>query len=604
MEKTRKLLSIILCLALTLCLALPALATPTTYTLTINSKTPHHVYEAYRIFAGELKESPTNPGVNTLVDIEWGNGVQDPAALLTAIQGIIIDGEKPFESCQNADDVANKLATFKDNAAELDAFAAVVAGHLSDTKYTGSTDTDVDGNETYTAKIQNLPAGYYLVKEADFTGNEGDNNAYTKFILEIVKDSTVQAKADVPTLEKKVSNTADGTYGDAAAASVGSKVYFKITSKVPDMDGYNEYFFIVNDTLSEGLTFNNDLAIKIGTDIVLSSSSDYTVTQTQDPESPTPGTGSKTKLEIVFKDFITKKNLAGQAITITYSATVNEHAEIGTTGNLNTANLTYSNNPNVEYEGDTTNPDKPKPGGNEPTGVTPNDITAVYVTAIQIHKVDTSGKVLTGAGFTLTGTGVIKTGVTQFNSFDGDENGIYYKLVNGSYTTKAPNPDGSENDLYDSITIKYSPVEDTTTEWITKSETVDVKGMVGNTGVLKFEGLGTGEYTIAETTVPENYNKIDNITVNISCVLPEHGISDGTEKCTWSATYQIGSGDSDDAAIAADGTILLTIENRSGAELPSTGGIGTTIFVYGGIILMVLALGVVAVRTYSRKKNA
>lgn len=589
MEKTRKLLSIILCLALTLCLALPALATPTTYTLTINSKTPHHVYEAYRIFAGELKESPTNPGVNTLVDIEWGNGVQDPAALLTAIQGIIIDGEKPFESCQNADDVADKLATFKDNAAELDAFAAVVAGHLSDTKYTGSTDADVDGNEIYTAKIQNLPAGYYLVKEADFTGDEGDNNAYTKFILEIVKDATVEAKADVPTLEKKVSNTADGTYGDAVAASVGSKVYFKITSKVPDMDGYNKYYFIVNDTLSKGLTYNGDIAITIG-GTPLNLGTGFTVTTSGGEPN------NSTQLEIVFDNFIQYKTSHGAAIEIIYSATVNEHAEIGTTGNLNTANLVYSNNPNVEYGGDN------KPNLGEPTGETPDDITAVYVTAIQIQKVDTSNYPLTGAGFTLSGTGVITTGVTTIGGFVPDnDNGTYYKLKNGAYTTTPPVP-GETDSLYDSTEQKYSPSPASTT-WTENESNVTGEGMVGEDGVLKFEGLGAGTYIIAETTVPANYNKIDDITVVITCI-PQQTITTGNETCTWTATYQIGTTGSPVPVTVQDGIILLPIQNRSGAELPSTGGIGTTIFVYGGIILMVLALGVVAVRTYSRKKNA
>lgn len=583
MKKTRKLLSIILCLALTLCLALPALAAPTTYTLTINSKTPHHDYEAYQIFAGELKQSPTNPGVNTLVDIEWGNGVQDPVALLTAIQGITIDGERPFESCQNPDDVANKLATFKDNAAELDAFAAVVAGHLSATKYIGSTDTDVDGNETYTAKIQNLLAGYYLVKEADFTGDEGDNNAYTKFILEIVKDATVEAKADVPTLEKKVSDTADGTYGDAAAASVGSKVYFKITSKVPDMDGYNKYYFIVNDTLSKGLTYNRDIAITIG-GTPLDLGTDFTVTPTGG------GPNNSTQLEIVFDNFIQYKTSSGAAIEIIYSATVNEYAEIGTTGNLNTANLEYSNNPNVEYEGD----NEPKP--EEPTGETPDDITAVYVTAIQIHKVDTSGNALKGAEFTLTGESVIKTGVTQFNNFVVDDNGSYYLLKDGkTYTQTAPTPDTEDN--YLNPDTKYSPAGPVTV-WDEITEDKTVTGTVGETGVLKFAGLGAGTYTIKETKAPENYNKIDDITVNITCKLPEK-IDTGNEPCTWK--YQIGS---EEVKEAANGIIPLTIQNRSGAELPSTGGIGTTIFVYGGIILMVLALGVVAVRTYSRKKNA
>ena len=133
---------------------------------------------------------------------------------------------------------------------------------------------------------------------------------------------------------------------------------------------------------------------------------------------------------------------------------------------------------------------------------------------------------------------------------------------------------------------------------------VDVKGKVGLDGVLKFEGLGAGTYTIKETKAPENYNKInEDIIVTITCTPPET-ITAGDEACTWTATYQIGTTGSPITVKVQDGIIPLDIQNRSGAELPSTGGIGTTIFVYGGIILMVLALGVVAVRTYSRKKNA
>lgn len=593
MEKTRKLLSIILCLALTLCLALPALATEGKYTLTIKSKTPNHDYEAYQIFAGDPMVSPTDPTVDTLVNIQWGTGVNDSAALLNALKAISIGepASTPFAACKTADDVATELA--KSTNAELaDAFAAVVAQHLADTPTGTATTAATVTNGKYVAAIENLPAGYYLVKEKTFQGDEGVGNAYTKFILEIVKNVEVEAKADAPTLEKKVSNTNGSGYKDAVAASVGSEVYFKITSKVPEMEGYNKYFFIVNDTLSKGLTYNGDVEIKIG-DNLLTKDSDYMVTQT--PADPVPG--NETDLEIVFKNFITKKNLAGQTITITYSATVNEHAEIGTTGNLNTANLTYSNNPNVEYVGDLTNHDKPDPTKDEPTGVTPNDITAVYVTAIQINKVDTSGNVLTGAGFTLTGTGVIKTGVTQFNSFEEDLNGTYYLLKDGvTYTQTEPTEDTKGD--YSNPNKKYSPATPTTA-WDEMTSDYSVTGEVGSTGVLKFEGLGTGTYTIEETKVPENYNKIDDITVEISCDLPDT-ITGGDEECTW--YYQIvGSENVEDAP---NGIIPLDIQNRSGAELPSTGGIGTTIFVYGGIILMVLALGVVAVRTYSRKKNA
>ena len=590
MKKIRKLLSIILCLALTLCLALPALAVDDpTYTLTIKSDTPNHDYEAYQIFAGELAEDP-DTGKDTLVNITWGSGVNSTGdALINAIKGISVGDPafSPFATCKTADDVATELA--KNTNAELaDAFAAVVAQHLADTPTGTATTAATVTNGKYVAAIENLPAGYYLVKEKTFQGDEGVGNAYTKFILEIVKNVEVEAKADAPTLEKKVSNTNGSGYKDAVAASVGSTVYFKITSKVPKMEGYNKYFFIVNDTLSKGLTYNDDVAIKIG-ESKLTKDDDFTITSSGGTS------GTATQLEIVFKNFIAKKNLAGQAITITYSATVNEHAEIGTTGNLNTANLVYSNNPNVEYKGDTTNPDKPKPDGKNPTGVTPNDITAVYVTAIQINKVDSEKYPLTGAGFTLSGQGVMKIGVTTINGFTPNPEGKYYELKNGAFTDIEPNEQNKH--LYKDTSATYSPAPASTAWTEYKTQVTDEK-MVGKDGVLKFEGLGEGTYTIAETTVPANYNKIDDITVVISCDLPDE-VETGTEPCTWK--YQIGS---EEVEEAANGIIPVPIENRSGAELPSTGGIGTTIFVYGGIILMVLALGVVAVRTYSRKKNA
>lgn len=589
MKKTRKLLSIILCLALTLCLALPALATEGKYTLTINSETSGHTYEAYQIFAGDLAKTP-NTETYTLVNIQWGSGLRSTGEdLMAEIRAISVNkpAEYPFASCESADDVATKLAENGTNAALVDAFAEAVGKFLKD-EPTGTGSTGAAASEgKYVATISNLPAGYYLVQD-DTDVTIGAGSAYTKFILKLVKNETVEAKADAPEIDKKVSNTTSD-YKDAAAASVGSKVNFQLTSNVPPMDGYDKYFFIVEDTLSGGLTLDeNSVAITLD-GAPLTKDTHYTVTATNTAE------GQPTILKIVFKNFIQYKEKVGAPIVITYSATVNKFAVVGDDPNTNSAKLTYSNDPNYDYAGEN------EPSGLDPVGVTPSTISAVYVTAIQINKVDSDEYPLTGAEFTITGDGVITTGVTTINGFDVDnEHGTYYKLKNGSFTTTAPN--GENNSLYESTAIKYSPA-DPTTAWTTKDVGVDVKGKVGLDGVLKFEGLGKGTYTIEETKVPVNYNKIENITVIIDCTLPEI-INTGKETCTWSATYQIGTGRVVTVNIDDSGIIPLTIENRSGAELPSTGGIGTTIFVYGGIILMVLALGVVAVRTYSRKKNA
>ena len=128
-----------LCMALALCLALPAWAadpeeTPT-YTLTIKSKTPGHTYEAYQVFSGTLAEDPAKPGTSTLVDLAWGSGVTNTDALVAAIKAITVTKEsvetKPFEGCNDANAIAAVLTKENNNSELLDAFAALIWAAIS-----------------------------------------------------------------------------------------------------------------------------------------------------------------------------------------------------------------------------------------------------------------------------------------------------------------------------------------------------------------------------------------------------------------------------------------------------------------------------------------
>ena len=101
------------------------------------------------------------------------------------------------------------------------------------------------------------------------------------------------------------------------------------------------------------------------------------------------------KLEIVFKNFIQYKNVAGADIVITYSATVNENAVIGNSGNANEVELEYSNNPNIVPGGEN------KPIEGDVTGRTPKDYVITYIGGVKIYKVDAEGNKLTGAEFEL-----------------------------------------------------------------------------------------------------------------------------------------------------------------------------------------------------------
>lgn len=624
MKQLKKWISALLCMALALCLALPAWAEAPEetqkYTLTIKSETPGHTYQAYQVFSGTLAKDPANQNTNTLVDLAWGSGVQveKKEALLAAIKAITVtendESKQPFAACKDENAIAAVLTLENDNSELLDAFADVVADYddatdqykyLNDAnKKTGTTSEVPETDKTYKATISDLPAGYYLVKEAPFNHGESEGKAYTKYMLNLVESVEVEAKAEVPTLDKQVQDKDDGSANpeDATNVSVGDKVTYTLTSKVPAMDGYETYYFIVNDTLSKGLTLDKDsIAITIAdTPDPHNLVKDHDYTVTVDPESPEEG--KATSLKIVFKNFIQWKERAGQDIVITYDATLDKDAVIGNTGNLNDAKLTYSNDPNYKYTGKPGNPDEPDP--DEPVGETPISKTNVYTTQIQLNKVDENGRPLTGAEFTIEGDGVVITGVTTTNTFEPADDGTYYKLKNGAYTTTPPVTGGGEDDtsaLYESTSQKYKK-SGPTTSWITKGTTTKVTGTVGADGVVTFEGLGAGTYTITETKTPANYNTIDPIELTISCDVPDEIVT-GEEQCTWSATYRVGDGSADTVTADGNGTISINVENRSGTQLPSTGGIGTTIFLWGGAGLMLAVLLLLGLRIRSKKEE-
>ena len=550
----------------------PAFAAEASHTLTISSQTSGHTFEAYQVFAGDYS---TEGGGEHLSNVTWGTGV-DGDALLTALKGDTTIGDA-FTDCATAADVATVLEGYGDDSASLDAFAAVVGEHLTTTHTDSGTPTGTAPNFVYT--ISGLDDGYYFVKDKDDSLAGQESNAYTKFMLRVLGDETVDAKADFPPFDKKIDAAADTDTGNgndpvsSNNAAIGDKVPYILTSAVPDMDGYDTYWFVVNDTLSTGLTFNDDVTVKIGDD-TLTRGDDYTVTTAG-------GDGQETSVRIVFKNFIQYKGQAGETITITYSATLNEGAVIGAVGgNPNKAQLIYSNDPSYDYDGD-------EPLGEEPTGKTPEVTVRTYVTGIRIAKVGEDGQTaLTGAKFKIEGTRLNTVLVSGTRYVQDNASGTYYQLksttANGehTYTDKAPTEQTKDAYVDPTGATKFK-LETFTDSPITKVEDVSYEGWVDANGVLVFKGLGAGKYTITELVAPNGYNLLTSpITVNIDWQAPTTGSND----CTWSTTTEGASYD------ALDGMIHITIENQAGATLPSTGGIGTTVFYVTGGVLVVGAL--------------
>lgn len=552
MKQFKKLASLLLAMIMVLNMTSTGFAAnENQHTITIKNEKEKegHTYEAYQVFAGDISD-------HKLTNIEWGSGVNGDE-VLDALKKM---DESPYADCSSAQAVADVLAGFDNNSAQLDAFAAIVGQHLATVA-----GTSTEKKSPYTISVTG--DGYYLVKDEDTSLNEGED-AYTKYILEVIKDVEVTAKADVPTIDKKIivvdddEETTEET--TTANAAVGDTINYKLTSKVPAMDGYVKYFFIVHDTMTKGLTFDEDsVKVEIG-ETELTAGEDYEV------ESSTLEATGETNIEIIFKNFISKKDDKGKDIVITYSARLNENAVIGVEGNPNKVTLEYSNNPYAADEGEPDNPDKPT----EPTGKTPEKETYIYVTGIELIKIDGStGDRLAGAEFKITGDKLNKVLVRKDVFTESDE-GTYYKLKDGSYTEEAPTGQTEHDDKYESTATKY--VKSVETEVIETKQFVEAEAITDTSGVLRFEGLAAGDYEITEIKAPNGYNLLsDPINVNITWEAPT---DDESKACTWSS-------DTDDAKIV-DGRIQLAVENKTGAQLPSTGGIGTTIFYAAGIILM------------------
>ena len=346
-------------------------AKDTAHTITITNPANTYVYEAYQVFKGDLSEK-------TLSNVEWGAGVDGEALLAELIK------LEAYKDCKTASDVAEVLAGFNDNSDSLEAFAAVVATKLKVVAGTSTVSASAtEGKYSYTINVTG--DGYYFVKDQanSITGAE----SYTKYMLQVVKDITVESKSDVPTFQKKIKDTNDSVansttdWQDSADYDIGDDVPFQLTGMVAaNYDDYTTYKFVFHDKESIGLTFNNDVKVYVdGVEI------------TTGYEVVTEGLTDGCTFEVRFADLkdITAVK-AGSVITVEYTSKLNEKAVIGSAGNPNEARLEFSNNPNASGEGDTDN-----------TGMTPWDKVIVFTYKTVINKVDEQGEALPGAGFTL-----------------------------------------------------------------------------------------------------------------------------------------------------------------------------------------------------------
>lgn len=428
-----------------------------------------------------------------------------------------------------------------------------------------------------TTVISGLAYGYYVVYPLGATDTStAPGNETVKSVASLVSvtgdDATVNMKSNYPTVDKKIIPAQSGsgiTVGAIVDASwdgshqmelddendpedtiaphsesdekkagdfgIGDTVTYQLTSKVPDMTGYNSYTFKFSDTLSKGLDLKEVLSVKVGnTTLTAKKSGTNTYALAYDQ--------AKRTLTVTLNDFYTAyKNRTGETITVVYTATLNKDAVIGMNPNTNKAVVEYSNDPTT--------------GG---TGTSEPSIVDVHTFDFTIYK---------------------------YYLKDQNNKDDKTALANAEFELYKANEAGDAADTNAKINIVdegKGVYRQATADEAKVTDFTSAKIVSDTDGKVLVKGLDAGTYYLRETKAPEGYNKLLS---DIKVVI-EANYDTTTGKLTnYTVTYTY-NGD----PITVTNTDKLTspevpVENKTGAQLPSTGSKGALMVTLAGIVL-------------------
>ena len=391
-----------------------------------------------------------------------------------------------------------------------------------------STHRTADTADTKTV-IDNLVYGYYVVYPLGATDTStAPGNETVKSVASLVNVTdttvTINMKSNYPTVVKKVNDKV------ADDVNIGDTVTYTLTSKVPDMTGYTSYVFNFKDTLSTGLTFKGITSVTVGSgenvQNVTAGTGDNTYTLTQDGQDIT----------ITMNNFLaSNKGKVGQTITVTYTATLNENAVTGFDANKNSATVEYSNKPGTTNKGES-----------EPSIV---DVHTFNFTIFKYY--------LNGAD---------KTGLAKAE-FE------LYK-ANGEVAGDKVNI----KKVTDGVGYRVATPEEAATEGFKPDVIVS-----GTDGRVLVKGLDAGTYYLRETKAPDGYNKLlSDIKVEIKPVYDETTgkLTSYSVDYTYNGTKTTGT-EIKDTTTSPE----VAVENKTGAQLPSTGSKGALMVTLAGIVL-------------------
>ncbi len=461
--------------------------------------------------------------------------------------------------------VVDKIAEYNNNAVKM----SELADSLNDyAKAKGITPDASEPSSVSASMIQyvGLTYGYYLIAET--TANLGGSGVRSAPILTTAAPSaSIHLKATKPSIDKNIVGlNATGNYFDntgntrasddgyctpvkGKSASAGDIITFAITFKVPDRSDYRlGYTFSIKDELPEAL------------DIVSGSLEVYESGELLD------STGSNDKknnpnanywivadgsLEFNFDKLGDDGNLVytvGNTVTVLYEAKINDQAD---RINTNTATLTYSSDPSDKTQ---------------TSAISSSANIYTYQLVFGKYAADTSG----------AATGIALTGA-QFELYDEADNIIKFKkstTENGAYIVSTAETD----------TVTTLEVLSQYNEGVNDKST-NIDG--GKIGQFKVLGLGAGIYSLREIKAPDGYALPHNDF--IFTIIDSFGSIEGVPT---NLTLDFTNNDANKvkpncpSSNAGTQKLFITVPNLPGSTLPTTGGIGTFLFIGLGVVLM------------------
>lgn len=424
-----------------------------------------------------------------------------------------------------------KTQVGKDGKNGVNFAKAMLTWILSNTSAVDATHKTVT-TATGSTEIANLAYGYYVVYPlgaTDTSAAPGTGQDYTSVAsLVSVTDTnaTVNMKSNYPTVVKKVNGK------NADDVNIGDTVTYTLTSKVPDMTGYTSYVFNFKDTLSAGLTFKEITSVKVG---------DTTITKVdagQEANNTYTLTKAGQNITITMNNFLdSNKDNTGKEIKVTYTATLNKNAVTGFDANKNSATIEYSNKPGTTDKGES-----------EPSIV---DVHTFNFTIFKYY--------LKGADKT--------------------------ELANAEFELYKANAEGTAADENAKINIVdegKGVYRQATADEAKATDFTSAKIVSDADGKVLVKGLDAGTYYLRETKAPEGYNKLlSDIKIEIKATYGEDG-----KLASYKVDYTYNGTPITDTAIQnKDNSPEVAVENKTGAQLPSTGSKGALMVTLAGIVL-------------------